>query len=30
MIAAEAVSRAVPDGNTLMMVSPDLLATSQL
>jgi tripartite-type tricarboxylate transporter receptor subunit TctC len=30
MIAAEAVSRAAPDGNTLMMVSPDLLATSQL
>jgi tripartite-type tricarboxylate transporter receptor subunit TctC len=30
MIAAEAVSRATPDGNTLMMVSPDLLATSQL
>jgi tripartite-type tricarboxylate transporter receptor subunit TctC len=29
-IAAEAVSRAAPDGNTLMMVSPDLLATSQL
>jgi tripartite-type tricarboxylate transporter receptor subunit TctC len=30
MIAAEAVSRAAPDGNTLMMVSPDLLATSYL
>jgi tripartite-type tricarboxylate transporter receptor subunit TctC len=30
MIAAEAVSRAAPDGNTLMVVSPDLLATSQL
>jgi tripartite-type tricarboxylate transporter receptor subunit TctC len=30
MIAAEAVSRAAPDGNTLMMVSPDLLVTSQL
>jgi tripartite-type tricarboxylate transporter receptor subunit TctC len=30
MIAAEAVSRAAPDGNTLMKVSPDLLATSQL
>jgi tripartite-type tricarboxylate transporter receptor subunit TctC len=30
MIAAEAVSRAAPDGNTLMMVSPDFLATSYL
>jgi tripartite-type tricarboxylate transporter receptor subunit TctC len=30
MIAAEAVSRAAADGNTLMMVSPDLLATSQV
>ena len=30
MIAAEAVSRAAPDGNTLMMASPDLLATSYL
>jgi tripartite-type tricarboxylate transporter receptor subunit TctC len=30
MIAAEAVSRAAPDGNTVMIVSPDLLATSQL
>jgi tripartite-type tricarboxylate transporter receptor subunit TctC len=30
MIAAEAVSRAAPDGNTVMMVSPDLLATSYL
>ncbi len=30
MIAAEAVSRAAPDGNTVMMVSPDLLATSQV
>jgi tripartite-type tricarboxylate transporter receptor subunit TctC len=30
MIAAEAVSRAAPDGNTLMMISPDLVATSQL
>jgi tripartite-type tricarboxylate transporter receptor subunit TctC len=30
MIAAEVVSRAAPDGNTLMMVSPDLLATSYL
>ncbi len=30
MIAAEAVSHAAPDGNTLMMISPDLLANSQL
>jgi hypothetical protein len=30
MIAAEAVSLAAPDGNTLMMISPNLLATSQL
>jgi tripartite-type tricarboxylate transporter receptor subunit TctC len=30
MIAAEAVSRAAPDGNTLMMVSPDFLVTSYL
>jgi tripartite-type tricarboxylate transporter receptor subunit TctC len=30
MIAAEAVSRAAPDGNTLMMASPDFLATSRL
>jgi tripartite-type tricarboxylate transporter receptor subunit TctC len=30
MIAAEGVSRAAPDGNTIMMISPDLLVTSQL
>jgi tripartite-type tricarboxylate transporter receptor subunit TctC len=30
MIAAEAVSRATPDGNTLMIASPDLLVTSHL
>jgi len=30
MIAAEAVSRASPDGNTLMIASPDLLVTSRL
>jgi tripartite-type tricarboxylate transporter receptor subunit TctC len=30
MIAAEAASRAAPKGNTVMMVSPDLLATSYL
>jgi tripartite-type tricarboxylate transporter receptor subunit TctC len=30
MIAAEAVSRAAPDGNTLMIASPDLLVTSRL
>jgi tripartite-type tricarboxylate transporter receptor subunit TctC len=30
MIAAEAVSRAAPDGNTLMMASPDFLTTSAL
>jgi tripartite-type tricarboxylate transporter receptor subunit TctC len=30
MIAAEAVSRATPDGNTLMIASPDLLVTSRL
>jgi len=30
MIASEAVSRAASDGNTVMMVSPDLLATSYL
>ena len=30
LIAAEAVSRATPDGNTLMIASPDLLVTSRL
>jgi tripartite-type tricarboxylate transporter receptor subunit TctC len=30
MIAAEAVSRAAPDGNTLLIASPDLLVTSHL
>jgi tripartite-type tricarboxylate transporter receptor subunit TctC len=30
MIAAEAVSRAAPDGYTLMMASPDFLTTSRL
>jgi tripartite-type tricarboxylate transporter receptor subunit TctC len=30
MIAAEAVSRATPDGNTLMIASPDWLVTSRL
>jgi tripartite-type tricarboxylate transporter receptor subunit TctC len=30
MIAAEAVSRAVPDGYTLMMASPDFLTTSRV